>query len=261
MARYALCIGINNYPGTENDLSGCVNDATDWAAELRRREFMVEMLLDKQATKATMIEAMRSTIAKGSSGDAVVLTYSGHGTWVPDQSGDEPDHRDEALCPWDIAAGPLLDDDLYDIFLARAAGVRLAFLSDSCHSGSVSRLYSPPGEKRRIRFMPPSVYEKDEARVRELRRLERAPQRTRARSGALLVAGCRDDEYSYDAEFGGKANGAFTYFALQALKGLPAGATYRDWYTAIRTRLPNTAYPQRPNLVATATQKKWPVLT
>ncbi len=33
MAYKALCIGINDYPGTQNDLSGCVNDAQDWAAE------------------------------------------------------------------------------------------------------------------------------------------------------------------------------------------------------------------------------------
>jgi hypothetical protein len=34
MSKRALCIGINNYPGTHMDLNGCVNDANDWAAEL-----------------------------------------------------------------------------------------------------------------------------------------------------------------------------------------------------------------------------------
>lgn len=29
MATRALCIGINDYPGTDNDLSGCVNDANE----------------------------------------------------------------------------------------------------------------------------------------------------------------------------------------------------------------------------------------
>jgi len=33
MAKLALCIGINDYPGTVNDLSGCVNDAQDWSAD------------------------------------------------------------------------------------------------------------------------------------------------------------------------------------------------------------------------------------
>ena len=30
MAKRALCIGINDYPGTGSDLAGCVNDAHDW---------------------------------------------------------------------------------------------------------------------------------------------------------------------------------------------------------------------------------------
>jgi hypothetical protein len=52
-------------------------------------------------------------IGAARSGDTLVITYSGHGTWVPDSSGDEPDGRDEALCPHDIAtAGPLLDDEI-----------------------------------------------------------------------------------------------------------------------------------------------------
>ncbi|MFN7677703.1 MAG: caspase family protein, partial [Cyanobacteriota bacterium] len=51
MAKSALCIGINNYPGTDCDLRGCVNDANDWAATLAARGFTVKTLLDNQATK------------------------------------------------------------------------------------------------------------------------------------------------------------------------------------------------------------------
>lgn len=32
MARRALCTGINDYPGTDSDLAGCVNDAADWGS-------------------------------------------------------------------------------------------------------------------------------------------------------------------------------------------------------------------------------------
>lgn len=54
MARRALCIGINDYPGTDSDLSGCVNDAHDWGAMLQARGFTVSTLLDAQATRAAM---------------------------------------------------------------------------------------------------------------------------------------------------------------------------------------------------------------
>ena len=64
MARNALCIGINNYPGTQMDLQGCVNDANDWAAALAERGFKVAKLLDEQATKAAMVAAMNDLIGK-----------------------------------------------------------------------------------------------------------------------------------------------------------------------------------------------------
>ena len=37
MARKALCVGINDYPGNESDLRGCVNDARAWAELLVER--------------------------------------------------------------------------------------------------------------------------------------------------------------------------------------------------------------------------------
>jgi len=260
MAKYALCIGINNYPGTQNDLSGCVNDAEDWAKELAKRGFTVTKLIDKQATKQAISEGMQAVIAQAKSGDAVVITYSGHGTWEVDEDGDEPDKRDEALCPYDLAEGPLSDDRLYEIFGERGRGVRLAFISDSCHSGTVSRYFNAEDETRRIRFLPPSAYPQNQGRLRTLRLIERAPARGRSRGGALLLAGCQDIEYSYDASFAGRPNGAFTRVALDTLKTLPAEATYRDWFQAIRGKLPSSAYPQTPNMIATTSQKKWRVL-
>lgn len=47
--KYALCIGINDYPGTQSDLADCVNDANDWKKALKSRGFEVTTLLDKKA--------------------------------------------------------------------------------------------------------------------------------------------------------------------------------------------------------------------
>jgi len=260
MAKYALCIGINNYPGTQNDLSGCVNDAKDWASELKGRGFEVEQLLDAQATKAAMVEGMRAVIGKAKYGDAVVITYSGHGTWEVDENGDEPDKRDEALCPYDLASGPLIDDDLYEIFGDRERGVRLLVVADSCHSGTVARFFREEAEPRRVKFLAPEDYPQNRARLPRMRLIERAPARGRSRGGALLLAGCQDTEYSYDASFQGRPNGAFTRVALDELQKLKKDANYSAWFKAIQGRLPSTAYPQTPNMVATSSQKKWPVL-
>ena len=75
----------------------------------------------------------------------------------------------------------------------------------------------------------------------------------------MLIAGCQDTEYSYDAYFKGRPNGAFSFVALQALAKLPAGAIYQDWFRKIRTMLPSRQYPQTPNLYGSSSMKKWKV--
>ena len=68
-------------------------------------------------------------------------------------------------------------------------------------------------------------------------------------------------EYSYDAWFNGRANGAFTYTALKCLRALDSEASYQDWYREIRKYLPNIHYPQTPQIVASKYQKyRWKIL-
>lgn len=261
MTKSALCIGINDYPGTQSDLRGCVNDMADWAATLDRRGFAVTRLRDAEATREAMVAAINRLVRDAGANDSLVVTYSGHGTWIPDTSGDEPDRRDECLCPHDIAQNrPLVDDDLHELFGRRPQGCKLVFISDSCHSGTVVRMGPPlDGSERRVRFLPPARFLSG-GELAAAAHVAGPQVAGASRQGALLVAGCRDSEYSYDASFGGRPNGAFTCVALAALEGLSPAATYRDWYLAIRARLPAANYPQTPNLYGTAAQKGWRVL-
>ena len=251
MANRALCFGINNYPGTDSDLSGCVNDANDWADALTARAFQVTNILDAAATKATMVQSIGELLASAKAGETCVITYSGHGTWEPDQGSDEPDGRDEGLCPHDIdKVGALLDDEIRVLFAQRAAGVRLVLLSDSCHSGSVTRGDESdvdPGMPR-ARFLPPAVW------LPKAKLAGASSPKSPATSGLatagsdLLLAGCTDLQYSWDTSFGGRPNGAFTFYALKTLKKLPAKGTYEAWFKAIRDYLPSTRLPQNPQL-------------
>ncbi len=271
MTKYALCIGINNYPGTGSDLAGCVNDANDWTKEFTKRGFVVKKLIDRQATGKAMRSAIQTTIAGAKAGDLVVFVYSGHGSFVPDDDGDEPDGTDECLCPYDISSkGPITDDELFDLYSAKRQGVKLLVISDSCHSGTVARfapIITPPTTKgknspqRKVRFMPPSVFlsKRDSAKFGVRRAIRRSSPP--GRHAALLIAGCQDTEYSYDAYFLGRPNGAFTFVALRALASLSAEATYADWYKAIRGGLPSQQYPQTPNLFCSKSMKEWKVLS
>ncbi|MEY4352964.1 MAG: hypothetical protein RLZZ609_1205 [Cyanobacteriota bacterium] len=267
MAKTALCIGINDYPGTGSDLRGCVNDANDWATTLTARGFTVSKLLDSQATKAALVAAFDQLISSAKSGDTVAITFSGHGTLAPDTSGDEIDGYDEALCPYDIHQGNvLLDDEIHELFGKRPSGVRLILISDSCHSGTVTRnapTDPDAADAPRIRYLPLANWLPEDqlpkgAGGRPITTLPInqvfSPWAGVVKSaGDLLMAGCEEgpDHYSYDANFSNRPNGAFTYYALRALKTLPATATYRDWHAAIRRSLPSTNYPQKPQLVGT----------
>ncbi|WP_432723982.1 caspase family protein [Jeongeupia wiesaeckerbachi] len=259
MHKSALCVGINDYPGVSSDLAGCVNDAKDWAAELQQRGFAVSLLLDGDASKQAMVDAIRQHVDAARANDVVVITYSGHGSWVPDDDGDEPDARDEVLCPHDIHQGRTLsDDELYALFDERERGVRIVLIADSCHSGTVAKAPPPLGDddRGRTRFLAPETFLTGAALAKAQSRAT-APAKPPRPAGGVLMAGCRDTEFSYDARFNGKPNGAFSYVALQALKRSPA--TYRDWFTTIRQSLPSQNYPQTPQLGGTRAQQGWPV--
>ena len=87
--KRSLHFGINNYPGTKSDLNGCVNDALDWQEALNKRGFTSTVLLDSQCTKENLIKEFTKIIELTGPHDIAVITYSGHGTWVPDMDGDE----------------------------------------------------------------------------------------------------------------------------------------------------------------------------
>jgi hypothetical protein len=100
---------------------------------------------------------MGELIAKASKGDALLITFSGHGTYQPDTDGDEVDGLDEALCPYDLQTNgeALTDDEIRNLFLTRKAGVRIVLISDSCHSGTVTRAAKAEKDAdSRPRFMP-----------------------------------------------------------------------------------------------------------
>ena len=259
--KYSLNIGINIYPDTDENLDGCVNDANDWARELENRGFEATKLIDSKATKEAIIGHIKELVAKAKRGDIVVITYSGHGTWVEDENGDEADGRDEALCPYDVAKGNIIiDDELHNIFINRNWGAKIIFISDSCHSGSVNMAPNMLNRKvAKIRFLEPKVYLRgDKEIVKKLKSIKKA--KAKMKSTSLLLTACKDMEYSYDTYFRGRANGAFTHTAIKCLKSLKKDATYQDWYRKIREHLPSSSYPQTPQIVATNYQKyRWRV--
>ena len=241
--KKAVCIGINNYPGVLNDLKGCVNDANDWAELLSEFDFDVAILLDNQGTRENIKTALRDLVAALRPGDYGVFTYSGHGTYNRDTGGDEPDSYDEALYVYD---GLLLDDELREILDGLRPQASLVVISDSCYSGTVTRVIEDETHYAKPRFVPVLGYSP----------LIPVKQHFLAEADMLelLLTGCSDTELSYDAFINGRYNGAMSRYAIDAIR-VSREATFNEFYALLRQALPSQDYPQTPQLEGSTENK------
>jgi hypothetical protein len=226
----------------------------------------VTSLHDGEATRGRILEALNALVGTAVAGDSLVFTFSGHGSWLPDGDGDEPDARDEMMCPYDVMKEQyLLDDDLHQTFLTKADGARLYVIADCCHSGSVVRR-APAAASTvaevapvKARFLPPYLFARgDRLLERAIDRASGMPAPTKLQYSALLFSGCQDTEFSYDTSFGGRPNGAFTRAAIDVLQSATI-ATPHALYEAIRLRLPSPVLPQTPQLFGNDAAKSGPL--
>lgn len=269
----SLHIGLNSvspaaYSGWDGPLAACEFDANDMAAIARSRKMKATVLLTKRATRSNVLSAIRRATRALKAGDLFFLTYSGHGGQVRDIDGDEPDGQDETWCLYD---GQLIDDELYFELSRFAADARVLVLSDSCHSGSVTRdIPPPPPPGMRAKLMPPAVarrvYDEHQAFYDQLQRdvAEAAgkayvdPDAALTQVGAagnaskvvgrfkpsvLLISGCQDNQTSMDGDF----NGAFTEQLLKVWNRGAFEGGYKAFHARIKASLPPS---QSPNLFA-----------
>lgn len=266
--RRALCIGIDTYPTAP--LHGCVADAKAWQQTLKQLGFETRIMLNEEAKWAKILDALTDLVKKSRSGDVVVLQYSGHGTTVPDASGDEVAgnnlREDEALCPHDFASGKLvIDDDVARIFRGLAAGVNLTCFFDCCHSGSISRVaigVTPTnplggGPDERPRFV-----RADDKLIAAHRRFREKQGGTRATSlrgpdsmKEVVFSACLDSEVAWESN----GQGDFTRVALPMLKQNLKGVTNEAFAQAV-TKAFGATPRQHPELDCAPTARRRPFL-
>ena len=270
----SLHLGLNlvsaaAYEGWDGPLAACEFDANDMAALAKTKGMKPTVLLTKKATRAALLSNMRSAAKALKAGDLFFLSYSGHGGQVPDTNRDEPDKKDETWCLYD---GQLIDDELYFELSRFAAGVRVMVLSDSCHSGSVTRdrVPPPPPPGQRAKLMPDTVgrrvyaahqafYDKLQADVAKASKAQADPDAALAqlavtgpaatatllvgafKPAVLLISGCQDNQTSMD----GDHNGAFTEQLLKVWNHGAYQGSYAGFHAKIRAGQPSS---QSPNL-------------
>jgi hypothetical protein len=267
MAKRALLIGINRYKIPGADLRGCVNDVVNLKRALVEvcgfPQKGIRTLLDFRATKKNIEAGIERLIKGAKGGDVLVLHYSGHGSNVPDKSGDEADRRDEILCPTNLDwKDPLLDDWLRTALDCVPEGVSLSVIMDCCHSGTCTRVVSPPDTPSVERYLPSPwdllAVESGRGLSGETRGM--LVPRSRAARGAkdvveadipeVLITGCRDTQTSADAYIAGSYNGALTYHLVKAIKEKKGRLTYRQLHKRTLELLRKGEYDQVPQLEA-----------
>ncbi|MFN8060979.1 MAG: caspase family protein [Vicinamibacterales bacterium] len=233
----SIHIGVNHvdpahYEGWDGRLAACEADARDMQALARKQRFEpMALLLSEQATASALTTTLRAASKALVAGDLLLLTYSGHGGQVKDTNHDEKDHMDET---WVLFDRQFIDDELYALWATFKAGVRILVLSDSCHSGTVSRDVPPfvdggPRRKAMPRAVGDMVERAHRALYRDIQRALPGAERTKVRATVLLISGCMDNQFSMD----GERNGAFTAALKATWKGGRFRGDYRRFHDVI----------------------------
>ena len=269
----SLHIGINNvdpgcYDGWNDPLGGCEHDADDMHALALEQGFNTTLLKSPDATRDAVYRGIREAANWLRNGDIFLLTYAGHGGQVLDVSGDEKD--DPAATPiegeiddtdetWCLYDGQLLDDELRALWPQFAKGVRILVISDSCHSGSVSRAIGAgvhtaadlSDEEKlakygtanlRFRYMPREAavkaYEESWEFYDEIqKRLPNPPKPIAAT--VRTISGCQDDQLAGDDD----DNGVFTGRLKKVWKNGKFTGNYAAFHKKILAGMPEDQTP------------------
>ena len=186
----ALLVGINDFSWERiAPLKGCENDARAIGRVITANYGIqpenMRLLLSREATTERITREFEEFLIRGTHpGDWVLFFYSGSGTQIEDQSGDETDGKDEILLGTDTQGnGPFITDDQLYALLEKLPGRTKVVLLDCAH----------PAEDG---LLPETI----------------------------LLTGAQQDQQTIDGRFtsptGLQANhGAFSYYLIEALQG------------------------------------------
>eukprot|EP00421_Protoceratium_reticulatum_P075684 CAMPEP_0168407536 /NCGR_PEP_ID=MMETSP0228-20121227/26211_1 /TAXON_ID=133427 /ORGANISM="Protoceratium reticulatum, Strain CCCM 535 (=CCMP 1889)" /LENGTH=502 /DNA_ID=CAMNT_0008421205 /DNA_START=88 /DNA_END=1596 /DNA_ORIENTATION=- len=236
--KRGLLVGCN-YPGTQAELSGCINDVR------RITQMLVGMysfdpsclriLTDDgrnagMPTRQNMIQGIRWLVEGAQPGDVLFFHFSGHGGQEEDPTYTEEDGYDETLCPTDFQiAGQIVDSELFDILCAPLpSGVKITVILDCCHSGTGLDLPFTWTGGRWAEEDNPCFCAAD----------------------VQMISGCEDAQCSADASdrFGAPA-GALTSALCDTLEQCPM-QPYPQLLSSMYANLQRNGHTQRPQLTS-----------
>lgn len=230
--KYALLIG-SNYPGTNYQLSGCVNDINFLKDKLSNtygfnKFTLITDDLSVKPTRTNILASFKDFLSQSKSGDFLFFGFSGHGTYVRDTNGDETDGQDETIVSCDLQN--IKDDELKQIIVENLKpNATLFCVFDSCHSGSVLDL--------KYQYLDSTNYNSYNQNDKQLE----------TNGNVIMISGCMDSQTSEDAYINRVSRGAMIWSFLETINKTP-NINYFDLLTNMRTILKNSGYSQIPQL-------------
>lgn len=204
-------------------------------------------LTDSCATRSAILDAIASLTEASGPGDIILFYYAGHGGKHNAQRPDQIGGSNSTLVPSDAQRPPvdasrdILDTEIkMRIELAMSRGTSFVTLTDSCHSGTVTRDVMRAGRSRQAPEIagtaPDAVPPADLPAIA-------SPGNVRPYQVHLAAAG--EEELANEIIVNGEHHGIFTR-ALAAVLAQKKGATYYEIAAEVRRQLEQ--YGEKPQL-------------
>ena len=243
--KRALLIGINYLKSKSSRLFGCINDVVNMRTLLMSRfgytSYDIITLRDdvksRMPTRSNIMSGLNRIAEISTPTSETVIHYSGHGAFVRDRNGDEPDGLDEVIIPVDNVI--ITDDELFAI-ISRIKGKVLLFF-DSCHSGSVCDLQ----------------YSQEYNSGTFIKRVNN--KKYISNPNIIMMSGCKDNQTSADTyNFETRQSiGAFTDNLVSVLSSTNEPIDMLDVYKSVCDRISLSGYTQIPVFSSSREQQQY----
>jgi hypothetical protein len=136
-SRYAVVVGISDYPGVSNDLNYCDDDASEMAQALTTVYGFtnVTLITDSDATRNAILTAIENI---PSDAGEIVFFFSGHGlTGIADDW--DKERVDEGICVWGEYDMTYIWDGELKVAFSGFTTSNIVFVLDSCMCGGMKK--------------------------------------------------------------------------------------------------------------------------
>jgi metacaspase-1 len=238
----SLHIGLENvqeaHYGYLNSLLGAPQDALFMEQLAIKSKFNATTLLNEQANRQAVYTKIEQAAQTLKAGDTFLISYSGHGGQFPCakySTTNEADGKDDTWCLYDEQ---MIDDELYALYTKFESGINIIVVSDSCHSGTITRGYGI--NKTIVKNLQNSIL-KNHLSIYKQHKKE-AQTNEPMRANVLLLAACMENEEAIDTGF----NGVFTMALKIAIQQKPK--SYSQLIKLVGLQVQAAKYKQTPTL-------------